>query len=290
MIAELQKLDFDGLTGQNPEPEDLHTLYTLCCTFKEILRDFLETQGLYNCLLADKLATVVCPSPGPNPEPTAYIGEWKTKIQQLVALAGEFFRYCLCSALLPPCPEPAMDNCVPLATITVQRADCHIVRVCNWGPRKFVTTFPNLGYWLSWLPFTRLLHDLIKQVCCQPLQQKTIGVGIRAEQSTQPPSSPPGAVPGTAPGTSEPSNIGGIAMTPPLTQLFRDSLTPKNRGRSIDVQTLVLGISARAAPTTNCSCHNWSSIIQLSFCCSIRSLPRCLRTSSLTRFPGLSTP
>jgi hypothetical protein len=210
---------------------------------KETLRDFLATQGLYDCLLADKLATVVCPSPAAFPKPEEYLPVWRNAIQQLLLLAAEFFRHCLCSALLPPCPEPVEDNCVPLATITVRRADCHIVQVCNWKPRKFVITFPNLGYWFSWLPFARLLHNLIERVCCDPLQLKTIRVPTPG--TPQPPPSPPGVMPGTAPGTSEAPNLGGIAVPKPgqtLTTLFLQSLSRDNKARAIDAQTLALGV------------------------------------------------
>jgi hypothetical protein len=238
LLPQLQQL-LAGVTTTT-RPEQLHAL---CCTLKETLRDFLATQGLYDCLLADKLATVVCPSPAAFPKPEEYIPVWTNAIQQLGLLAAEFFRHCLCSALLPPRPEPVEDDCVPLATITVRRADCHIVQVCNWRPRKFVTTFPNLGYWFSWLPFARLLHDLIEGVCCDPLQLKTVVVPTPG--TPQPPQSPPGAMPGTAPGMSEAPNLGGIAVPKPgqtLSTLFLQSLGRVNKARAIDAQMLALGV------------------------------------------------
>ena len=241
LIPQLQQLLAPAATAT---PEQLHTL---CCTFKDILWDFLVTQGLYDCLLADKLCQVVCPSPAAFQTPADYKAEWQKAAQQLVGLAGEFFRYCFCSTLLPPCPEPVMDDCVPLATITVRRADCRIVQVCNWGPRKVVTTFPNLGYWLSWLPFTQLLHNLIERVCCRPLRPKTIGLQAL---ETQPLPNPPGVAAGATPGMSGAPNIGGMAMTPPpgqvLTTLFLQSFA--NKDRAIDAQTLALGVLGASEP------------------------------------------
>ena len=89
---------------------------------------------------------------------------------QLAPIGAEYIRSCLCSALLPPCPDPVASNCVPLATITIRKRDCKIMRVCNWSARKFATTFPNLQYWFSFLPFTRLLREAIETVCCRPFR------------------------------------------------------------------------------------------------------------------------
>jgi len=70
-----------------------------------------------------------------------------------------------------------MDDCVPLATVTVRRNDCRIVKVCNWGPRKFAITLPNLGYWLSvFTPYAQVLHRAIDRICCRPLQLREAGV------------------------------------------------------------------------------------------------------------------
>jgi hypothetical protein len=91
-------------------------------------------------------------------------------IQALAALVVEIFLACFCSALLPPCPEPNQDPRVPLATIRVRRRDCTILSICNWTPlRRFVVTFPNLGYWLGILPFHQALRDLLHALCCAEL-------------------------------------------------------------------------------------------------------------------------
>ena len=89
-------------------------------------------------------------------------------LTQIAPILAEYIRSCACSALLPPCPDPAASNCVPLATITIRKRDCKIMRVCNWSVRKFVTTFPNLQYWLSFLPFVRSLRQAIEIGCCRP--------------------------------------------------------------------------------------------------------------------------
>lgn len=78
---------------------------------------------------------------------------------------------CVCSALLPPCPAPEGSNCVPLAVVTVRKIDCSVLNICNWEVRKLAITLPNLYYWLSWLPWDRLL-GLVQELCCKPLLRR----------------------------------------------------------------------------------------------------------------------
>ena len=105
---------------------------------------------------------------GPGTPVTAVITQGSSEgFQEIVLIWYQGLLACLCSVLLPPCPAPADDNCVPLATVTVRRKDCQILQVCNWTVhRKFATTFPNLQYWLSILPFVRELRELMERVCC----------------------------------------------------------------------------------------------------------------------------
>jgi hypothetical protein len=82
-------------------------------------------------------------------------------------LLDEAMRECVCSAWLPPCPEPVEENCVPLATITVNcKGGCHIVRVCNWENRRIVPTVPGLSYW-----FGDFLHTARIAELCDPSAQ-----------------------------------------------------------------------------------------------------------------------
>ena len=219
----------------DPTPEKL---FAWCCSFKETLRDLLVTQGIYDCLIADRLATVSCPDPN-NPN---FDSEWLNTLQQLLIILWEFFKYCFCSALLPPCPEPVTDDCVPLATVTVRGRDCRIVQVCNWGPRKFAITLPNLGYWLSILtPFAQFIREAIERICCRPLQFR--GATVNAFASRR---SAPGVTPNVSPSsptnTSSATGTAGTSakMTPErefTTLLFQSLLNPE---RGFDAQALLV--------------------------------------------------
>ncbi|MEJ8837992.1 hypothetical protein [Ramlibacter sp. AN1133] len=72
---------------------------------------------------------------------------------------------CLCSALLPACPQPAPLNCVPLAVLTVEPGDCKVTDICNWRERKLLINWQTVGYWLSWLPWQGMQED-IARMCC----------------------------------------------------------------------------------------------------------------------------
>ena len=146
-----------------------------CCDLKEALLDYLASHPVYDCLLAERIAQFQCPELTPNNQQT-----YPALVQQavkavLVPVAAEYIRYCLCAALLPPCPAPVEDPRVPLASITVRRDNCRIVRVCNLSYRKFVTTFPNLQYWLSWIPFMRQFRVLLERICCREFDLRQPG-------------------------------------------------------------------------------------------------------------------
>jgi hypothetical protein len=163
-------------------PTNIEQSQEWCCQLKQNWIDLFADHPIHDCLALQKLSQFVCPVPSQSQTSTQYI---EAVAVQLAPIAAEYIRSCLCSALLPPCPEPAGDNCVPLATITIRKRDCKIMRVCNWSTRKFVTTFPNLQYWFSFLPFVRSLRQAIESVCCRPFRQlgsAGLAAGTRADK------------------------------------------------------------------------------------------------------------
>jgi hypothetical protein len=150
------------------------------------LREFLLSEGLYDCEIAARLSAVALPSTAE--QPNVYLTQWSAATLGVFAIIVAIFQKCLCAALLPPCPPPEMNDCVPIATVTVARGHCRVRHICNLGNRKFVLTFPTLQYWLSWLPIftswqqaaqppgdaqarpkTPTLPELIDAICCTPV-------------------------------------------------------------------------------------------------------------------------
>jgi hypothetical protein len=165
-----------------PNTTNMNVLHQWCCNMKHKLEDIIVANPGCEPDVWNRLANL-CPDPA-NMTPAVYVA---TVNQRLIQIMTDYFRHCFCSALLPPCPEPACDNCVILATVTVRKSDCTIVKICNLEGRKFLTTFPNLAYWFSWLPWVRDFRDLLIKLCCTPPPPPTPpGTGVPAGTAPQP--------------------------------------------------------------------------------------------------------
>ena len=139
-----------------------------CCAVRSALSGYFARIGGTDCEAIEKLAAAGCPSPD------LPLDSFKAALlQSVMAMLGpalEAMLHCICSNALPPCPPPE-DPRVPLASVTIRKRDCHIIKVCNWTPlRRHVVTFPTLGYWLGWIPLRRILRQFMEQLCCQVFQ------------------------------------------------------------------------------------------------------------------------
>jgi hypothetical protein len=157
-----------GLVYAPPEGDDQQAILNWCCDIRNNLLDFFADDPGYSCSIPSKLA-LMCQS-------GADVQTIKTQVAFLLA---QYIKDCFCAAFLPPCPCPVEDASVPLAAITVSKANgvCRIVSICNLEVRKFATTFPNLAYWLSVFPFARDIKKALAGVCCKPLFQRQTQFG-----------------------------------------------------------------------------------------------------------------
>jgi len=147
-------------------------LVTYCCELKSDLRDIIETGDVTDCRLGQRLNDIVCPAANDSQATETA----QQAIQAMLAIVVDLYRECICSALLPPCPNSCDDDCVPLATLTVRSADLRVLDVCNWNPRRFAVTLPMLGYWLGWMPSVSLLRQVVSRLCCPP--ERSIGFEV----------------------------------------------------------------------------------------------------------------
>lgn len=224
--------------GKDPTPAQL---YALCCDLKERLLDFIAEHPIYDCTAYERLSRIVCPSPPPLGTDASHYGDAvRDAFVEMATVAAEYLRYCICSALLPACPEPVASNCVPLATVTIRKSDCRVLRVCNIGPRRFVVTFPNLGYWLNLSGLSEVLRQTIERLCCRPFSELKLGGGDRPAAATA-----GEATTSTAPGSvsmaqqNDAVKTGDPRFVSPTLALLSE--TWSNRTRTTDSRTLLLG-------------------------------------------------
>ena len=137
-----------------------------CVRVKSALHAHLSRKGTTACALVETLCATACPSP--QLEGQAFVDAMTQSLAQVGPILQAAIKDCLCSALLPPCPEPVHDPRIPLALVTVDGgAACRVIEVCNWTPlRRMVGTFPNVAYWLSAFGLVERLRNAIFCLCC----------------------------------------------------------------------------------------------------------------------------
>lgn len=82
-------------------------------------------------------------------------------------LAGGLLQYlkdCFCHHLLVQCPTCGEDDKIYLARVEI--VDFKVHQICNFDLRKYVKTFPTLGYWFSLIPLWPVLKWAVGRFCC----------------------------------------------------------------------------------------------------------------------------
>lgn len=216
-------------------PANGQQAYDKVLALRDSVAAFIRERGLYDCELASKLAAVDIPPNAPGaPASTNQGAAYLPSVLAISDVAALAIQKCLCAALLPPCPPPAMADCVPLATVTVTRQDCRVVKVCNLSARKFLVTLPSIEYWLSLLfngnDGLSALRQAIERMCCRTLP--------RIDART-----PAGAVRPMAADTADlrmaATGDGGTAASAsasPFTAILAEALA--NPDRNVDTGTL----------------------------------------------------
>jgi hypothetical protein len=140
-----------------------------------------------------------------------------------------------------------MADCVPIATLTVDRGQCRVRQVCNLSSRRFVVTFPALEYWLSWLPMFQqwtggktgtTLRDVLERMCCPPVKDimETVRNSVNIMQPRVAMETRMGM-----PAEAQPQE--GAATEHPFADLLGDAL----KGRDIPVNAATMLLAAMGA-------------------------------------------
>jgi hypothetical protein len=173
MLPLFEDVTAPSQNGQKTPQQAIDWVYSL----RDAVRDFILNEGFYDCEIAAKLMGVAIPSSNSAVSNDQLYKDLTTAAYGVMGVGLLVLQKCLCAAMLPPCPDPAQLDCVPIATITVARGQCRVLRVCNIGARKFLVTIPNIAYWLSFFSiFTGgktaggALRQLLEGLCCTPLE------------------------------------------------------------------------------------------------------------------------
>lgn len=145
-------------------------------TMKESYREVMARYWGQNCQALQNLAAIVIPSPQDQIARPAYQAAVATEAQRLTAVMASTLQQSFCAALLPACPPPVADNCVPLASIRLHRGQCRILQVCNTGFRQTAITTAAVQNWLSPLLSRIDFKQQLEQFCCRPIRTETVPI------------------------------------------------------------------------------------------------------------------
>jgi hypothetical protein len=93
-------------------------------------------------------------------------------LNAFVGLVGGLLQYlkdCFCHHLLVNCPECDEDDEVYLGCAEIR--DDEVYKICNFARRRYVKSFPTMGYWLSLVPITPLVDWGVEYLCCMVLPE-----------------------------------------------------------------------------------------------------------------------
>ena len=134
------------------------------CDTRDNQRRLIMRRGGHDCSLLERIMSIPIP---PTADVTSFVAVADVAVKEITAITFELMVECLCSALLPSCPEEE-DPRIPIAVVKVRRGSCEIVSVCNWTPlRRQLVTWPAMRYWVGWAPQIDNLREYLHLMCCE---------------------------------------------------------------------------------------------------------------------------
>jgi hypothetical protein len=105
--------------------------------------------------------------------PAADLVDYRAQMLDAFAdLLGGFLQYlkdCLCDHFLVRCPEPTGAEEIRLGCVSIRGGQ--VYKICNFSGRKYVKSFPTMGYWLSLVPVQPLIARAVEIFCCTVLPE-----------------------------------------------------------------------------------------------------------------------
>ncbi|QTI81791.1 hypothetical protein [Roseomonas marmotae] len=181
-----------ALLNQQPGAEvTAQQMRDALCRLRQALIDFMMRHDPVRCQALRELDQLSVPLPqagdnvpGTNlpagESPASYADRASRVAEGLFSLWLQSVIDCLCAAILPRCSEDPLEDCVPIACVTM-RGD-KVVSICNHSCRKYAGAFPTLMHFLSVVPVVPLVSRLLALLCCSPLAA-LFGLGRRDERA-----------------------------------------------------------------------------------------------------------
>ncbi len=88
----------------------------------------------------------------------------------LVAGFAQYLKDCICDHMLISCPSPDKNKDLDLAAVSIRGGS--VYKVCNFSRRRYVKSFPTVGYWLSLVPVLPALREVLARACCAVLPEQ----------------------------------------------------------------------------------------------------------------------
>ena len=76
----------------------------------------------------------------------------------------QYLKDCICDHLLVDCPPRLEEKDLDLAAVSIRGGS--VYKVCNFSRRRYVKSFPTVGYWLSLVPVLPAFREAIGRFCC----------------------------------------------------------------------------------------------------------------------------
>lgn len=143
------------------------------------IEDLLGDHGDHDCRIFDRLRRIGVPEPDDSMTDVVYGRMVERAVADYARVGAQSAAARLCSLLLPPLADPG-DDCVVLATITVRRSDCKIIRICNLENRDIAITWPTVRYLMSAVGIEQTVRKALAGLCCPDEPDRSHPVAFNA--------------------------------------------------------------------------------------------------------------
>lgn len=126
---------------------------------------------MVNTLTAMNLPKVFHQSPAPDytQDPPVNLAIYRQEAieayKDVLSHILQYLKDCFCDKFLVDCPECGEDEKVYLGCVEIRGGK--VYNICNFSKRKYVKSFPTVGYWLSTIPVIPMVNFLFTKLCCK---------------------------------------------------------------------------------------------------------------------------